>query len=72
MATWKHFGVFATCKDCDVPKKIAQTRWVLTRRMADGQKNVKARLVAKEFQNPVLRENAVDASGCFFGPLIFK
>ena len=45
-------------------KQIVQTRWVLTWEMLGGKQCVEARLVAKGFQDPGLKDGLVDASGC--------
>ena len=42
------------------PKDIVDTRWVLTRKEADGVKTVKARLVAEGYREPDLRNGNVD------------
>ena len=47
-----------------VQKQIVQTRWVLTGKMADGQKCVKTRLVATGFQDPDSKDGLVETSGC--------
>ena len=52
----------------NVSKQIAQARWVLTRKMVDGRKSVKARLVAEGYQGPDVQDGVVDSPGC----LIFR
>ena len=52
-----------------VPQKSAtkgavETRWVLTWKDLDGKRTVKARLVARGFQDPDLAEGLVDTSSC--------
>ena len=38
-------------------KDIVDTRWVLTWKEVDGRKTVKARFVAKGYQDPDLRDS---------------
>ena len=40
------------------------TRWVLTWKMVEGVKTVKARLVATGYQDPDLKNGLVETSGC--------
>ena len=61
---WKKFDVFEPRRDCKVSKQIAQTRWVLTWKMVDGQESANARLVAKDYWGPGVREGIMDTSGC--------
>ena len=60
----REFGVFERRRDGNVSKQIARTRWVSTWRMVDGRKSVKARLAAKGYEDPDIREGIVDTSGC--------
>ena len=46
LAAWGKFDVFAPEKESVPSKAEADSCSVLTRKMADGRKNVKARLVA--------------------------
>ena len=55
IAAWGKFDVYAQRKTRRVSKKIAQTRWVLTSEIDDGQKLVRARLVAKGFHDSDLQ-----------------
>ena len=64
LAAWEKFDVFSPNKDGEVQKQIVQTRWVLTWKVADGKKCVKAHLVAKGFQDPDLTGGLADTSGC--------
>ena len=49
------------------------TRWVLTRKLMDGQKGAKALLVAKAYQDTDLKDGIADASGCVsLGRLVFE
>ena len=64
LAAWKKFDVYAKRNACNVSKKIAQTRWVLTWKIVDGREFAKARQEAKGFQGPDLRVGVVDTSGC--------
>ena len=64
LAARKKFDVYTKRNACNVSKEIAQTRWVLTWKMVDGKKRVKAHLVAKGFQGPDLQEGLVGTSGC--------
>ena len=45
-------------------KDVVDTRWVLTWKEAKGMKAVKARLGAKSYQGPDLRNGNVDIAGC--------
>ena len=45
-------------------RRFVQTRWVLSWKMVDGHKGVKARLVAEGYQDAYLRGGVVDATGC--------
>ena len=54
LAAWGKFDVYAQRNACHFSKKAAQTRWVLTRKMVDGEKCVKARVAAKGVQDPDL------------------
>ena len=60
----KKFDVCEPRNDCDVSRTGVQTRSVLTRKMMDGHKGDKARLVAEGYQDPGLREGIVDTPGC--------
>ena len=46
----KKFKVFSSVGEGAISKKVIDSRWALTWKMADGAKKVKARLVAKGFQ----------------------
>ena len=48
------FDVSSRYEDGEVRKQIVQTRWVLTWKMVDGKKCVKARPVAEGAQAPDL------------------
>ena len=43
---------------------MVETRWVLTWKDLEGRRTVKARLVARGFQDPDLAEGLVDTSSC--------
>ena len=45
-------------------RDIAGTRWVLTWKSVEGRRTVKARLVARGFQDPDLAAGLVDTSSC--------
>ena len=47
-----------------MPKQLVDTRWVLTWEMAEGKKCVKARIAAKGFQDPDLKDGLAETSGC--------
>ena len=64
LAARGEFDVYTPRSTDGASKEIVRTRWVLTRKMADGKKCVKARLVAKGFQDPDLPGGLVDTSGC--------
>ena len=44
-------------------KAIVGTRWVLTWKIVDQTKNAKARLAAKGYQDPDLKEGPVETAG---------
>ena len=58
------FEAFQPLKGRAPSKPILDTRWVLTRTMAEGRKDVKARQVATSYQDPGLKGRCVDASWC--------
>ena len=64
LTAWKKFDVHEPRRNGNVPKQIAQTRWVLTWKAADGQRSVKARLAAEGYWDPALQEGLVETSGC--------
>ena len=64
LGAWKKFDVFEPQRSCNVSKQIAQTRWVLTWKMAAGRKSVKARLASKGDWGPDLQEGTVGTPGC--------
>ena len=64
LAAWGKFDVYFQRNARNVSKEIAQTRWVLTWKMVDDKKRVKARLLAEGFQDPDLQEGPVGTSGC--------
>ena len=47
MDAWKQFKVYSPMEPGNCNKEIAGTRWVLTWKMVEGVKTVKARLAAK-------------------------
>ena len=55
--------MFEPSSECNVSKQIVQTGWALTWQLADGGKSVEARLVAKGYQGPDLKEGVADFSG---------
>ena len=55
LGAWKKFDVSEPRRDRDVSNRIAQTRWVLTWKRADGRKTVKARLATKGYRDPDIR-----------------
>ena len=61
---WGKFDVYESRAIGNVSKQVVHTRWVLTWKMADGQKSVEARLAAKGYQDPDLKDGLVDTSGC--------
>ena len=64
LADWEKFDVYSQHEACNAQKQIAQTRRVLTWKLADGEKCVKARLAAESFQDPDLQGGPADTSGC--------
>ena len=63
LEAWEKFDVYSPHEACKEQKQIAQTRGVLTWKIADGKKCVKARLVARGFRGPELKEGLVGTSG---------
>ena len=64
LEAWGKFKVFSPVKSNSLSKKSVDSHWVLTWKMVEGLKTVKARVVAKGFQDPDLQEGLVDTSGC--------
>ena len=64
MDAWCKFKVFSPVPWRDVAKDMVDTRWVLTWKLVDGKRTVKARLVARGFQDPDLAAGLVDTSSC--------
>ena len=48
----------------EVGKEVVETRWVLTWKDLEGKRTVKARLVARGFQDPDLAAVLADTSSC--------
>ena len=63
LPAWKTFDVCEPRKQQNVSEQIAQTRWVITWKMVDGRRNVKARLVATGHQDPDRLEGIAETSG---------
>ena len=61
---WCKFQVSPPVPQATVEKDVVETRWVLTWKDLDGKRTVKARLVARGFQDPDLAEGLVDAPSC--------
>ena len=59
---WRQFRVFEHFKGSDVSNAVVSTRWVLARQMVDSKKCVKARPVAKGYQDPDLRNGLAGTS----------
>ena len=64
MEAWGKFEAFLPLHECKVQKQMADTRWVLTWEMVEGEICVEARLAAKGFQDPNLKDGLVETSGC--------
>ena len=60
----KHFEVFKPLQGGADTRSIADTRWATPWEMADDQKDVRARLVAKAYRGPDFKGGSVGASGC--------
>ena len=58
------FQVFSPIALGKVSKEVVDTRWVLTWKDVEGKRTVKARLVARGFQDPDLAAGLVDTSSC--------
>ena len=61
---WSKFQVFSPLLRKRVARDIVDTRWVLTWKSADGRRAAKARLMAREFQDPDLTAGSADTSSC--------
>ena len=61
---WGKFDACERRKDDNVSGQVAQTRWVLTWKVADGRKSAVARLVAKGRQDPDIQNGIAGTSGC--------
>ena len=59
---WCKFQVFSSVPQTTVTKDVVETRWVLTWKDLEGERTVKARLVARGFQDPDLADGLVDPS----------
>ena len=53
---------FMELGECD--RDVVGTRWVLTWKVADGVKTVRARLLATGYRGPDLKDGLVETSGC--------
>ena len=60
---WTQFKVFNPLEPGRCTKEVVGARWVLTRKMVEGVKTVKARLAAKGHQDPDLKEGLAETSG---------
>ena len=61
---WEQFKVLKPLKERSISKALVSTMWVITWKMADGKKSVRARLVAKGYLDPNSKEGNVGTSGC--------
>ena len=61
---WFKFQVSSPVPQKSATRGVVETRWVLTWKDLDGKRTVKARLVARGFQDPDLAEGLVDTSSC--------
>ena len=61
---WSQFKVYSPMEPGECDEEVVGTRWVLTWKVADGVKTVKACLVAKGYQDPDLEDGLVGTSGC--------
>ena len=64
----RQFKVFAPVKTRAQTEDVADTRWALTWKGAEGNETAKARLVEKGYQGPHLRDGDVDIAGCASDP----
>ena len=62
--SWTQFKVYSPMEPGKCNKGGVGPRWVLTWKMVEGVKTVKARLAAKSHQEPALRDGLVGTSGC--------
>ena len=60
---WENFKALQPPRRRTPSKSVVDTRWALTRRMVDGEKDVKARLVAKSYQEPDPMVGSADTCG---------
>ena len=56
LAAWAKFDAFSPHEASRVQKQIVETRWVLTWETLGGKECVEARLVAKGYQDPDLKD----------------
>ena len=61
---WKSLKVSKSLRAGDGIETAVDTRWALAWEMAEGGKTARARLAAKSFQDPDLKNGIVDTSGC--------
>ena len=64
LEAWGKVEAFSPLHACKVQEQLVDTRWVLTWKMAEGEKCAKARLAAEGFQGPDLKDGLVETSGC--------
>ena len=58
------FKVYSPMEPGQCTKEVAGTRWVLSWKMVEGVETVEARLAAKGYQDPDLKEGLAKTSGC--------
>ena len=56
LADWEQFKVFKPIKEDALSKAAVHTRWALTWEMVGGEKDAKARPVARGYRDPDLRK----------------
>ena len=61
---WRQFKESEPLKGRDISKAVVSTRWVLTWKVVGCKELVMARLLAKGFRDPYLKDGSVDAPGC--------
>ena len=61
---WGSIEAFGRFKDAKIATAVVNTRRALTSELMDGEKGVKARLVAEGYQGPNVKGGTVDTTGC--------
>ena len=63
-AAWEEFSECCLRDEANINETIADTRWVLTWKVTEGNTSLMDRLVAKGFQDPDVQRGLVETAGC--------